>query len=154
MNKSLIPAFLCRALANIQLYRLERPCMDHMQFLMVRSEDSDGEISGHALMATCPPASHIKATPEEKYPHQMPEMPAGSLMALLDMSDHAVNPYIKHEEVTPIKAWTIIRSDERSHELTHDDFETIRTALLGKVRCYGYVFFSTIVAITCPNSYF
>ncbi|KAE9965059.1 hypothetical protein BLS_007888 [Venturia inaequalis] len=117
---------------------LERPCMDHMQFLMVRSEDSDGEISGHALMATCPPASHIKATPEEKYPHQMPDMPAGSLMALLDMSDQVVNPYIKHEEVTPIKAWTLIRSDERSHELTNADFETIRTALLGKVRCYGF----------------
>jgi hypothetical protein len=128
--------------------------MDHMQFLMVRSEDSDGEISGHALMATCPPASHIKETPEEKYPQKMPDMPAGSLMTLLDMSDHVVNPYIKHEEVTPIKAWVLIRNDERSNELTDADFETIRTALLCKVRCYGYVFhfvcLSRIMSNTSP----
>jgi hypothetical protein len=114
--------------------------MDHMQFLMVRSEESESEISGHALMATCPPASHIKEKPEEKYPQKMPDMPVGSLMTLLNMSDHVVNPYIKTEEVTPIKAWALIRSDPRSDELTAADFEAIRTALLGKVRCYGYVF--------------
>lgn len=127
--------------------------MDHMQFLMVRSEDSDGEISGHALMATCPPTSHIKAAPEEKYPQQMPDMPVGSLMKLLNTSDNVVNPLLTNEEVTPIKAWAMIRSDERSHELTNSDFEVIRAALLGKVRCYGYVHFSVSISCIFSNKF-
>ena len=66
---------------------LERPCMDHMQFLMVRAHDAEETISGHALMATAPPDAHIANNPEEKYPHQMPDIQTPDLMKLLDLSN-------------------------------------------------------------------
>lgn len=107
--------------------------MDHMQFLMVRSEDSDGEISGHALMATCPPGSHIAKRPEEKYPHKMPEIGMPDLLKLLDLS----NRLPLDGEITPIMAWAGIRNHPRSHELSKVDFEALRDDLLAKIRCYG-----------------
>jgi hypothetical protein len=107
--------------------------MDHMQFLMIRSEDSDGEISGHALMATCPPGSHIANHPEEKYPHKMPEIGMPDLLKLLDLS----NRLPLDGEITPIMAWAGIRNHPRSRELSKEDFEALRDELLAKIRCYG-----------------
>jgi len=108
--------------------------MDHMQFLMVRSEDSDGEISGHALMATCPPGSHIHDHPDEKYPHKMPDVGMPDLLKLLDLS----NRLPLDGEITPIMAWAGLRSHPRCSELTKPDFEAIRDELLAKIRCYGF----------------
>ncbi|KAI9694424.1 MAG: hypothetical protein M1822_000040 [Bathelium mastoideum] len=128
---------------------LERPCMDHMQFLCVRSDeslqnpppvnddqslDADVHISGHALMATCPPASHIAAHPQNPYPHKMPDLGVPDLMKLLDLS----NRLPLDGEITPIMAWTIVRGHARVAELTQKDIEAIRTDLLAKVRCYGF----------------
>ncbi|KAF2426525.1 hypothetical protein EJ08DRAFT_721730 [Tothia fuscella] len=113
---------------------LERPCMDHMQFLMIRSEDSDGEFSGHALMATCPPVSHITTNPEEPYPHKMPEIGMPDLLKLLDLS----NRLPLDGEITPIMAWAGIRNHPRSKGLNKEDFEGLRDELLAKIRCYGF----------------
>lgn len=113
--------------------RLERPCMDHMQFLMVRSQDSEGEISGHALMATCPPEAHIANTPEDQYPHKMPDMAMPELVKLLDLS----NRLPLDGEITPIMAWVAIRRHARVLEMDKDDFESIKVTLTAKVRCYG-----------------
>jgi hypothetical protein len=107
--------------------------MDHMQFLMVRSEDSDGEISGHALMATCPPGSHIASKPDEKYPHKMPDIGMPDLLKLLDLS----NRLPLDGEITPIMAWASIRNHPRCIELAKEDFEALRDELLAKIRCYG-----------------
>ncbi|KAF2397398.1 hypothetical protein EJ06DRAFT_482033 [Trichodelitschia bisporula] len=114
---------------------LERPCMDHMQFLMVRSEDAlEGEISGHALMATCPPISHVKEHPDDKYPHQMPDIGMADLVKLLDLS----NRLPLDGEITPIMAWSELRTHPRYLEFTLADFEAMRDDLKGKVRCYGF----------------
>jgi hypothetical protein len=108
--------------------------MDHMQFLMVRASDSDADVSGHALMATCPPESHIVATPDEKYPHQMPDITMPDLLKLLDLS----NRLPLDGEITPIMAWAMIMRHERFFDLTKEEFEAIKGDLLAKVRCYGY----------------
>ncbi|KAF2035837.1 hypothetical protein EK21DRAFT_53662 [Setomelanomma holmii] len=113
---------------------LERPCMDHMQFLMVRAQDTEETISGHALMATAPPDSHIANCPQEKYPHQMPDITMPDLMKLLDLS----NRLPLDGEITPIMAWAKIIQDESFKELTKEEIEVIKAELLAKVRCYGF----------------
>lgn len=108
--------------------------MDHMQFLMVRAHDADETISGHALMATAPPDSHIANNPEEKYPHQMPDIQMPDLMKLLDLS----NRLPLDGEITPIMAWAMILQDPKFSELTREDIELIKGGLHAKVRCYGF----------------
>lgn len=107
--------------------------MDHMQFLMVRAHDAEETISGHALMATAPPESHIASNPQENYPHQMPDIAMPDLMKLLDLS----NRLPLDGEITPIMAWAMILQDPRFAELTKGDVELIKGDLLAKVRCYG-----------------
>lgn len=113
---------------------LERPCMDHMQFLMVRAHDAEETISGHALMATAPPDSHIATCPQDKYPHQMPDIATPDLMKLLDLS--ARLPL--DGEITPIMAWAMILQDERFRELSKENIMLIKEELVAKVRCYGF----------------
>ncbi|KAF1840022.1 uncharacterized protein K460DRAFT_381517 [Cucurbitaria berberidis CBS 394.84] len=113
---------------------LERPCMDHMQYLMVRAHDADETISGHALMATAPPDAHIANCPQEHYPHQMPDVKMPDLMKLLDLS----NRLPLDGEITPIMAWAKILKDEKFRELSKEDLGLIKGELLAKVRCYGF----------------
>ena len=108
--------------------------MDHMQFLMVRAHDAEDEtVSGHALMASCPPEHHIATNPQESYPHQMPDIAMPDLMKLLDLS----NRLPLDGEITPIMAWAMILQDQRLGELSKSDFEGMKANLLAKVRCYG-----------------
>jgi hypothetical protein len=126
--------------------------MDHMQYLLVRShnpeqqvihhpmearDDADQEhMSGHAMMATAPPHSHIMETPDEKYPYQMPtDMNTEALAKLLDLSNRL--PFENYSEITPVMAWTTVLRHPRFRELTAPDFETMKTELGAKVRCYG-----------------
>lgn len=122
-----------------------------MQYLVVRSHNPDGQpfhhpmenqddmeydhMSGHALMATCPPHSHIMDKPGEAYPHQMPDVPKPDLMKLLSLSSRL--PGMEGGEVTPVMAWVAILKSARLRELTKRDFEMLKTDLLSKVRCYG-----------------
>jgi len=108
--------------------------MDHMQFLMVRAHDADETISGHALMATAPPDTHIANCPEEKYPHQMPDITMPDLLKLLDLS----NRLPLEGEITPIMAWAKILQDEKFSMLSKEDIEFIKNDLLAKIRCYGF----------------
>lgn len=133
---------------------LERPCMEHMQYLVVRSHNAEGQphhhpmeraddmefehMSGHALMATCPPYSHVMGKPGDPYPHQMPDLPKIDLMKLLEASSRLPT---SDSEVTPVRAWMMILQNERRHLMTKRDFEMVQADLLTKVRCYGYVFF-------------
>lgn len=126
--------------------------MEHMQYLLVRSHNADNQpfhhpmenpddsehehMSGHALMATAPPHSHIMGQPEEKYPFQMPaEMNTEGLAKLLDLSNRL--PFDHYSEITPVMAWTCILRHERVRELTAEDFTSIKNDLSAKVRCYG-----------------
>ncbi|KAL2030319.1 hypothetical protein VTO58DRAFT_107673 [Aureobasidium pullulans] len=129
---------------------LERPCMDHMQYLVVRSHNPEGQpfhhpmerpddteydhMCGHALMATCPPPSHIMNKPGDPYGHRMPDLKAPDLMKLLDLS--AQLPL--EGELTPVMAWLLLLQNSRVSEMTAQDFELVKADLAGKVRCYGF----------------
>jgi hypothetical protein len=124
---------------------LERPCMDHMQFLVERASEPEGDPCGHALMATCPP---------KPYPENHPEIPFGvvntngnvhsgqktwdleksDLANLLDLSKR-LN---LDGEITPVMAWGMVLGHQRFSELRVEDFEKIADDLKGKVRCYGF----------------
>lgn len=126
--------------------------MDHMQYLLVRSHNPDNQpfrhplapaddaehehMSGHALMATAPPHSHIMHKPAEPYAHQMPaDMGTGALANLLHLSNRL--PMDRDGEITPVMAWMTVLMDPRLGELRERDFEKLKTGLVDKVRCYG-----------------
>ena len=122
-----------------------------MQYLVVRSHSSDeqdfrhaGEnsndreyehLSGHALMATCPPFEHVREKPNEPWPFKMPELGTPDLTKLLDLSSRL--PLNPGSEITPIMAWTSIYRNTRVNQLSAQDFERIKNDLSAKVRCYG-----------------
>lgn len=109
--------------------------MDHMQMLCVQSQNStEDEISGHALMATCPSKNHLIERPDMDYGHKMPDMQASDLLKLLDLS----NRLPLDCEITPIMAWASILRHQYVRFLTVEDFAAIKIDLLDKVRCYGF----------------
>ncbi|KAH8592038.1 hypothetical protein B0O99DRAFT_261230 [Bisporella sp. PMI_857] len=121
---------------------LERPCMDHMQFLVERSAGPDGDPCGHALMASCPPDPDPALTiPFGHYPtHQNGtaqktwDLSKGDLANLLDLSKR-LN---LDGEITPVMAWGMLLGHPRFADLTTTDFQTICQDLGGKIRCYGF----------------
>ncbi|KJX93641.1 hypothetical protein TI39_contig4278g00015 [Zymoseptoria brevis] len=134
---------------------LERPCMTHLQYLTVRahncqvSEDhemggqpmevpDDGEnqhISGHALMFTAPPPSHIQENPGARYPSELPKVQREDLLKLLDLSSQL---QVNEPELPPVKAWIRLMQDERFWGLSGEDLATLKKVLLGKVHCYRF----------------
>lgn len=129
--------------------------MEHMQFLLVRAEDNEADVSGHALMQTCPPHSHIAENPEEKYPHKMPDVSQPDLMKLLDLSHRLPT---MEGEITPVMAWVAVRKEPRFQELSKEDIEALKGDLLAKVRCYGYVYLSEpfsgdVLILACANTF-
>lgn len=126
--------------------------MDHMQYLLVRSHNVEGQphhhplenpddsehehMSGHALMSTAPPHAHIMHKPAEKYPFQMPvDLGTDGLAKLLDLSHRL--PIDHCSEITPVMAWTMIFRHDRLVHMTARDLEQIKLDLSTKVRCYG-----------------
>jgi len=109
-----------------------------MHHPMENADDSEHEhMSGHALMATAPPHSHVMQKPAEKYPHQMPlDLGPDGLSKLLDLSNRL--PFDRYTEITPVMAWTTILRHERLRELTEADVQTVKEDLSTKVRCYGF----------------
>ena len=101
--------------------------------LCVKSQSSEAEISGHALMATCPPQSHLIERPDVPYPHQMPDIEANDLLRLLDLS----NRLPLEGEITPVMAWASILRHEHCKLLAAPEFSVMKDELLAKVRCYG-----------------
>jgi hypothetical protein len=125
--------------------RLERPCMAHMQFMVERSGEPDGELCGHALMATCPPESIWgDIYPDIPFGHDIQradqqktwDLSKGALGHLLDLSKRID----LDGEITPVMAWGMILGHEMFSELTVEDFDTLRDDLVSKSRCYGSVF--------------
>lgn len=125
--------------------------MEHMQYLVVRSHNSEGQefrhplenpndrmqdnMSGHALMATCPPYSHVMNKPNEPFPYKMPDMAMPDLTKLLELSSRLP---VDHEgEITPVMAWTQVYTHPRLGELSKAELERIKADLAAKCRCYG-----------------
>ncbi|KAB8292083.1 hypothetical protein EYC80_007828 [Monilinia laxa] len=134
---------------------LERPCMDHMQFLVERSNDGDGEFfTGHALMASCPPEPDMDMHPNIPFGHCMPhnhnnaadgadegplkqktwDLSKSDLANLLDLSKRLD----LNGEITPVMAWGMVLGHPRFSTLKEVDFKSMSEELLPKVRCYGF----------------
>jgi hypothetical protein len=96
----------------------------------------DGEnqhISGHTLMATAPPQSHIQENPGVRYPAELPKLQREDLVKLLDLSSQL---QVSAEELPPVKAWIRLMQDERTMELREEDFGVLKEVLAKKVHCY------------------
>ncbi|KAF5019887.1 hypothetical protein F66182_8091 [Fusarium sp. NRRL 66182] len=124
---------------------LEKPCMAHIQYMVERASEPDGDPCGHALMASCPPDpspdsrpgcpfgnTHI---PVDGDPNQKTwEVPRADLSTLLDLSKRLD----LDGEVTPIMSWGMLMSYPRARELEVADFRKLSDELVRKVRCYGF----------------
>ncbi|KAK7989041.1 hypothetical protein PG989_009356 [Apiospora arundinis] len=125
---------------------LERPCMDHMPYLVDRARDGTGEPCGHTLMASCPPEpvdkltndipfgySHTRSE-EGKSGQRTWELSKGDLATLLDLSQKLD----LDGEITPVMAWGMILAHPRLSEIRPEEFRKLADELKGKVRCYGF----------------
>ena len=102
--------------------------------MCVRSQqEPTTAINGHALMASCPPRSHIVNNPEVEYPHKTWDISDPELMKLFDLSQNLP----LDGEITPIIALQMVRNHERYGELTLQDFDFLKENLREKSRCYG-----------------
>ena len=129
---------------------LERPCLPHIRYLVGRANNptgrmlrrpndvpDDGEneqISGHALMASCPPPEFVLAHPGDECEYEMPTMAKAHLVKLLGLCEQL--PGLSDEELPPIKAWVKVTRDERFPRLNDTDFRTLKEELLPTVQCY------------------
>ena len=120
--------------------------MDHMQFLVERSSEPDGDPCGHALMASCPPEPFPETNSDLPFGHtpiyangettqKTWDLSKPDLANLLDLSQR-LN---LDGEITPVMAWGMILAHPRFSEMTTADFKLICAELGGKARCYGYV---------------
>lgn len=87
--------------------------MDHMQFLVERASEPEGEPCGHALMASCPPEPHLENHPEIPFGHSSTylngnaqktwDLSKGDLANLLDLSKR-LN---LDGEITPVSTYIL-----------------------------------------------
>ena len=107
--------------------------------MMKRAVDtSSTELSGHALMMTCPSRDEIMASydnPTAQFPLRMPDIPAAELNRMMMMSTNMD----LGGEVTPVMALKMIRADERYDLMSLTELNELKTQLKTKSRCYGYV---------------
>ena len=96
------------------------------------------ELSGHAMMLSCPPHSYIQdslTNPELEYPLKWTKAPMQDYRVMTSGA-RAVD---MNGEISPVEALLMIRRDSRYTTLTVDELNTIKTTLAEKSRCYGYV---------------
>lgn len=117
---------------------LEAPCRDHTEYLCREAHkdvEKESFFSGHALMASCPPPSHIESVPEgNPYPHQTYDLPTPDLEKLLNLSKQLITD----GQITPIMILQSLKNHNQYHSLTKEDVKTIIDTLNAKVRCYGF----------------
>lgn len=128
---------------------LEKPCMEHLGFLVERSAgagEEGGPPSGHAMMASCPPEPFPKLTPKTPFGQangkgdgkcaggqRTWDLNKGDLTTLLDLSKRLD----LDGEITPVMAWGMVLAHPRLGEMRPEDFVRMADELRGKVRCYG-----------------
>ncbi|KAI1341485.1 hypothetical protein F5Y15DRAFT_357721 [Xylariaceae sp. FL0016] len=124
---------------------LEKPCMDHLPWLIDRGSDGN-ELCGHALMASCPPEPFAALNNDIPFGYgrggdsdqgtslRTWELSKGDLATLLDLS----KKLDLDGEITPVMAWGMVLAHPRLTELTRQDFDKVTDDLRSKVRCYGF----------------
>ncbi|OAL17503.1 hypothetical protein AYO22_11538 [Fonsecaea multimorphosa] len=132
------------------ILKLEQTCRDHEEYLVRRSADSpnteeDALFSGHALMASCPPPSHIARVPAEggglvpTYEHKVPDAESVQILNnLLNLSQTLKGSAIPTGQVTPIMALQSLKGHRNYATLTREDVLGMIESIRSKVRCYGF----------------
>ncbi|KAL7275437.1 hypothetical protein RUND412_001609, partial [Rhizina undulata] len=113
---------------------LEKPCMDHIQFLAENSIKPDADIHGHAMMTIFPPESHLINHPNVPWGHRTYDLNSNELATLFNLS----NRLQLDGELTPITVWVLITRHARFAELNIDDFKVLKEELVQKVKCHGF----------------
>jgi hypothetical protein len=121
--------------------------MDHMQFLVERSSEPEGDPCGHALMASCPPDPFPEST--VPFGHTPTHHMNGNVQKTWDVSKPDLANLLDLSkrlnldgEITPVMAWGMVLAHQRFSELRLEDFEHLCQELGSKIRCYGYVYLS------------
>ncbi|KAL8714390.1 MAG: hypothetical protein Q9220_001723 [cf. Caloplaca sp. 1 TL-2023] len=114
---------------------LEGVCQEHKKMMCVRGTNPNpAQLSGHALMFSCPPDRHYHENPNDEDYHKLPDLPSPELMKLLALSyDLPLNG-----EMAPVQALQIIRSHDRASEITLRDFKSLTERLFKYMNCYGF----------------
>lgn len=106
---------------------LEHPCLHH-----TRNDLESGDSYGHILTAQAPLLTHA---PRPIQPTSSWTIPAAEIERLLNLSSQLNLA----GELTPVQAWSRIRSYPGFEKLNLDQLETLKEALLKEIQCYGYV---------------
>ncbi|KAL9607883.1 MAG: hypothetical protein Q9167_007246 [Letrouitia subvulpina] len=114
---------------------LEKFCHEHKVPMCHRGRnDNPVELSGHALMATCPTQKHLdEESPDTTY-HALPDVPIPELWKLLDLAQELP----LRGELTPVHVVKMLKDHERFEELTEKDFSDLTKILCEITRCYGF----------------
>ncbi|KAL8912823.1 MAG: hypothetical protein Q9172_007424 [Xanthocarpia lactea] len=114
---------------------LEGVCQDHKKMMCVRGTNPNpAQLSGHALMLSCPPDQHYDEIANDDHDHELPDIPNPELMKLLALSyDLPLNG-----EMAPVQALQIIRTHARASEMTLQDFRSLTERLFKYMNCYGF----------------
>jgi hypothetical protein len=106
---------------------LEHPCLSH-----TKNDLQSPESYGHILTTAAPLLTHA---PQPIQPASSWSIPASEIERLLNLSSQLNLA----GELTPVQAWSRIRSYPGFEKLNLDQLETLKQALLKEVQCYGYV---------------
>lgn len=106
---------------------LENPCLHH-----TRADLDSTESYGHMLTTHAPLLSN---GPRPLQPASSWTIPVVEIERLLNLSSQLNLA----GELTPVQAWSRIKSYPGFEKLNLDQFEILEKALLKEVRCYGYV---------------
>lgn len=101
--------------------------------------------SGHALMASCPPPTHIERVPAKEggliptYDHKVPDTESVQILNnLLNLSQTLRGSAIPSGQVTPIMALQSLKGHRNYGTLTREDVIGMIESIKSKVRCYGF----------------
>lgn len=104
---------------------LESPCLPHTQ-----TEFRSEEPSGHILTTQAPLLAHA---PHPNQPASSWTIPAAEIEQLLNLSTQLNLA----GELTPVQAWSRVRSSPHFVKLSLKQLEVLKEALLQEVQCYG-----------------
>ena len=106
---------------------LENPCLLH-----TRNDLESAESYGHILTTQAPLLTNGPRLLEHASSWTIPAVEIERLLNLSSQLNLA-------GELTPVQAWSRIRSHPEFEKLNFDQLESLKQALLPEIQCYGYV---------------
>ena len=109
------------------------------QLTMARPDDvpDDGRntlISGHALMARCPPPAPLRPFIDNPVNAELSDAEKHTLAKLWGLSDSL--PDVNERDLPIIKAWVKLSEDTRFARLSAEDFQDLKHQLIDTVECF------------------